>query len=80
MFPTRGSTADVPGNAEYLVDGVPVTLNFGHTVSNATPSYDDVAEFKVVTNGIDAQYGRLSGRGGYGYDQIGLQPTARTTV
>src|SRR5664279_3510506 len=49
------------GNAEYLVDGVPVTLNFGHTVSNATPSYDDVAEFKVVTNGIDAQYGRLSG-------------------
>jgi hypothetical protein len=49
------------GNIEYLVDGVSVTMNAGHTVSNATPSYDDVAEFKVVTNGIDAEYGRLSG-------------------
>src|SRR5208283_3514313 len=34
---------------------------FGHVISNGTPAYDDVSEFKVVTNGISAEYGRLSG-------------------
>jgi hypothetical protein len=52
-----GRTASI----EYLVDGVPVTSNIGHNVSVSTPGYDDVAEFKVVTNGISAEYGRLSG-------------------
>ncbi len=46
---------------EYLVDGVPISQNFGHVISNGTPAYDDVSEFKVVTNGISAEYGRLSG-------------------
>ena len=45
----------------YLVDGVSISQNFGHVISNGTPAYDDVSEFKVVTNGISAEYGRLSG-------------------
>jgi len=49
------------GSIEYYVDGVPATSNLGHNVSVATPAYDDVAEFKVVTNGISSEYGRLSG-------------------
>jgi hypothetical protein len=46
---------------EYLVDGVPSTGGFIHNVVNATPTEDDVEEFKVITNGISAEYGRLSG-------------------
>ena len=49
------------GSIEYYVDGVPATTNTGHNVSVATPAYDDVAEFKVVTDGVSAEYGRLSG-------------------
>jgi len=49
------------GSIEYYVDGVPASSNFGHNVSVATPAYEDVAEFKVVTDGISAEYGRLSG-------------------
>jgi hypothetical protein len=49
------------GSIEYYVDGVPASSNFGHNVSIATPAYDDVSEFKVVTNGISSEYGRLSG-------------------
>ncbi len=49
------------GSIEYYVDGVPASSNFGHNISIATPAYEDVAEFKVVTNGISAEYGRLSG-------------------
>lgn len=49
------------GSIEYYVDGVPATSNMGHNVSVATPAYEDVAEFKVVTNGLSAEYGRLSG-------------------
>ena len=49
------------GSIEYYVDGVPASSNFGHNVSIATPAYEDVSEFKVVTNGISAEYGRLSG-------------------
>lgn len=46
---------------EYLVDGVPATGGFIHNVVNATPTQDDVQEFKVITNGISSEYGRLSG-------------------
>jgi hypothetical protein len=46
---------------DYLVDGVPATGGFVHNVVNATPTEDDVQEFKVITNGISSEYGRLSG-------------------
>jgi hypothetical protein len=49
------------GGLEYLVDGVPVTGGLVHNVSNSVPTVDDVQEFKVITNGISAEYGRLSG-------------------
>lgn len=49
------------GSTEYLVDGVPVTEGFVHNVANSTPATEDVAEFKVITNGLSAEYGRLSG-------------------
>jgi len=49
------------GDLEYLVDGVPATGGFVHNVVNDTPSMDAVEEFKVITNGVSAEYGRLSG-------------------
>ena len=49
------------GGVEYLVDGVPATGGFVHNVVNATPTTDDVQEFKVITNGISSEFGRLSG-------------------
>jgi len=52
-----GRTAGV----EYLVDGVPATGGFIHNVVNASPTEEDVQEFKVITNGISSEYGRLSG-------------------
>jgi hypothetical protein len=50
-----------PGGVEYLIDGVPATGGYVHNVTNATPTMDDVQEFKVITNGISSEYGRLSG-------------------
>ncbi len=47
--------------AEYLVDGVPVTTGYEHNVPPSVPSMESVAEFKVVSNGLNAEYGRLSG-------------------
>jgi len=46
---------------EYFVDGGAITTGRGHNVSNETPSMDAVQEFKVVTGGISAEYGHLSG-------------------
>lgn len=48
-------------SVEYLVDGVPATGGFIHQVVNTTPNTEDVQEFKVITNGMDAEYGRVSG-------------------
>lgn len=48
---------------DYFVDGVSVTQGRAHNVSEATPGVEDVAEFKVITNGISAEYGRISGGG-----------------
>ncbi|HVN21582.1 MAG TPA: carboxypeptidase regulatory-like domain-containing protein [Dongiaceae bacterium] len=48
-------------SVEYLVDGVPATGGFVHQVVTATPTTEDVQEFKVLTNGISSEYGRLSG-------------------
>jgi Carboxypeptidase regulatory-like domain len=50
-----------PGALEYMVDGIPATGGFAHNVVNDTPTMEATQEFKVVTNGISAEYGRLSG-------------------
>ena len=47
--------------AEYFIDGVPVTTGYQHNVPNSVPSMEAVGEFNVVTNGLSAEYGRLSG-------------------
>ncbi len=46
---------------DFFVDGNVITTGRGHDVSNQMPSMDAVQEFKVVTNGISAEYGRISG-------------------
>ena len=46
---------------DYLVDGISVVTGQAHGVNSVTPGMDDVAEFKVITNGADAQFGRVSG-------------------
>ena len=47
--------------AEYFIDGTPVSTGYRHDVPGSVPSMEAVAEFKVLTNGISAEYGRLSG-------------------
>ncbi len=51
------------GGIEYLVDGITAGSGRSHGVADQTltPSMDDTAEFRVITNGISAQYGRISG-------------------
>jgi len=46
---------------DYIVDGISETGGFVHQVVNTTPNNEDVQEFKVITNGMSAEYGRLSG-------------------
>ena len=47
---------------EYLVDGISATSGVGREISQAiAPNMDAVSEFKVITNGLSAEYGRLSG-------------------
>ncbi|MEX2260299.1 MAG: TonB-dependent receptor [Bryobacteraceae bacterium] len=47
--------------AEYFVDGVPVTTGYRHDIPPSVPSMEAISEFKVLTNGLSAEYGRLSG-------------------
>ncbi len=46
---------------DYFIDGGVVNTGRGNRRSNVTPSMDAVAEFKVVTSGISAEFGRISG-------------------
>jgi hypothetical protein len=46
---------------EYFLDGQPVTTGYLHSIPPSTPSIEGLAEFKVLTNGLSAEYGRLSG-------------------
>jgi len=46
---------------EYMVDGVPATTAYEHEVAASVPSKEAVSEFRVLTNGFSAEYGRLSG-------------------
>ncbi len=47
--------------AEYYIDGVPVTTGYSHDIPPSVPSMEAIGEFKVLTNGLSAEYGRLSG-------------------
>ncbi len=47
--------------AEYYIDGIPTTTGYQHNVPPSVPSMEAVGEFNVVTNGLSAEYGRLSG-------------------
>jgi len=49
------------GQSEYIIDGTPVTTGYLHDVPSSVPSPEAVEEFKVITNGMSAEYGRLSG-------------------
>jgi len=61
----QGSDTRINGGrtsgVEYLVDGITAGTGVGHSVVSITPKLDAVAEFKVITNGISAEYGRMSG-------------------
>ncbi len=47
---------------DVLVDGNTILAGKSHAVTDsAPPSMEQVAEFKVITNGIPAEYGRVSG-------------------
>jgi len=47
--------------AEYYLDGQAITTGYFHDIPYSTPSKEALGEFKVVTNGLSAEYGRLSG-------------------
>ncbi len=47
---------------DVLVDGNTILSGKGHSIpASAPPSMEQVDEFKVITNGISAEYGRVSG-------------------
>lgn len=62
---TSGSTLRINGGRtqgiDYFVDGVTVGTGMAHDVSYNTPTTEAVQEFRVITNGISAEYGRISG-------------------
>ena len=49
------------GQIEYFIDGIPATTGYLHEVPPSVPSREAIAEFKIITNGLSAEYGRLSG-------------------
>lgn len=64
----NGDTADLrisggrTGSLDYAVDGQNISTGRGHEVlSNGIPTMESVSEFKVITNGLSAEYGRSSG-------------------
>jgi len=66
--PNGDSTIDTRINGgrmhstEYNVDGLNANTGTGHGVVNAAiPTMESVAEFKVITNGLAAEYGHTSG-------------------
>ena len=46
---------------DYYIDGGVVNSGQSNRLTNQAPSMDAVAEFKVVTSGISAEFGRISG-------------------
>ncbi len=60
-----GSSVQLNGgrtsSVDYYVDGGLLNNGQSNQKSGVTPSMDAVAEFKVVTSGISAEFGRISG-------------------
>src|SRR5258708_6524134 len=48
-------------SVDYYIDGGVVNTGQSNRLTNQAPSMDAVAEFKVVTSGISAEFGRISG-------------------
>jgi hypothetical protein len=48
-------------SVDYYIDGGVVNSGQSNSLTNQQPSMDAVAEFKVVTSGISAEFGRISG-------------------
>ncbi|MEO8679135.1 MAG: TonB-dependent receptor [Vicinamibacterales bacterium] len=48
-------------SVDFYVDGGVVNSGQANRLTNQVPSMDAVAEFKVVTSGISAEFGRISG-------------------
>ena len=48
-------------SVDYYVDGGVVNSGQANRMTNQIPSMDAVSEFKVVTSGISAEFGRISG-------------------
>jgi len=48
-------------SVDYLVDGISAVTGRAHQVGGIIPSMDGFAEFRVVTNPVAAEYGRVSG-------------------
>jgi hypothetical protein len=48
-------------SVDYYVDGGVVNSGQANRLTNSIPSMDAVSEFKVVTSGISAEFGRISG-------------------
>jgi hypothetical protein len=46
---------------DYYIDGGVVNTGQANRLTNQTPSMDAVSEFKVVTSGVSAEFGRISG-------------------
>ncbi len=50
------------GSLDYMVDGQNISTGRGHNILwTAVPTMESVAEFKVITSGMSAEYGRSSG-------------------
>ena len=47
--------------SEFYIDGIPVTEGYSKNLPSSIPSIEAVQEFKVVSSGLSAEYGRLSG-------------------
>ncbi len=62
---SKGSDLRINGgrnqSIDYLVDGISALTGRGHSVGEMVPTTEGIQEFKVVTNPVSAEYGRVSG-------------------
>jgi hypothetical protein len=62
---TGGSDTRINGGRtqgiDYLIDGITATTGLAHGITATRPTMETVSEFRVITNPISAEYGRVSG-------------------